>query len=156
MVNDWVYNSPIFGKAVKFAGFYPVSSGIDNGLLHLQEKVDQGYSLMAFPEGTRSNTNKIKRFHKGAFFLAEQFNLDIIPVLIHGNSEVLPKGNFVINKGIISVKILERIPAESKNFGANAREKTKAISTHFKGEFNVLRKEKEGENYFHAFVLKRV
>jgi hypothetical protein len=73
LVNDWVYNSPFFGKAVKLAGFYPVSSGIENGVSHLQKKVDQGYSLMAFPEGTRSYTNKMKRFHKGAFFLAEKF-----------------------------------------------------------------------------------
>src|SRR5690606_11773560 len=54
LVNDWVYNSPIFGKAVQNAGFYPVSKGIENSLEPLQEKLDKGYSLMAFPEGTRS------------------------------------------------------------------------------------------------------
>ena len=76
LVNDWVYNSPVFGKAVQLAGFYPVSNGLENGLDHLKEKVAQGYSLMAFPEGTRSKTHKINRFHKGAFYLAEYFNLD--------------------------------------------------------------------------------
>ena len=123
LVNDWVYNSPIFGKAVKLAGFYPVSSGIENGLSHLQKKVDQGYSLMAFPEGTRSYTNKMKRFHKGAFYLAEELNLDIVPVLIHGNSEVLPKGSFVIKNGSITLKILDRIPAHDISYGKTSREK---------------------------------
>ncbi|MBU2938191.1 MMPL family transporter [Lacinutrix sp. C3R15] len=154
LVNDWVYNSPVFGKAVKLAGFYPVSNGIDNGLSHLQTKVDQGYSLMAFPEGTRSNTNKIKRFHKGAFYLAEQFNLDIIPVLIHGNSEVLPKGSFIIKNGSITLKVLDRITTKNTNFGTNSRERTKAISTHFKNEFNKLRDEIEDETYFHRMVLE--
>jgi uncharacterized protein len=81
LVNDWVYNSPIFGRAVKLAGFYPVSSGLEDGITHLKEKIDEGYSLMIFPEGTRSETNYINRFHKGAFYLAEQFNLDIFTSL---------------------------------------------------------------------------
>ncbi|PWI29944.1 glycerol acyltransferase [Flavobacteriaceae bacterium LYZ1037] len=154
LVNDWVYNSPFFGKAVKLAGFYPVSSGIEKGVDHLQEKVKQGYSLMAFPEGTRSYTNKMKRFHKGAFFLAEKFQLDIVPVLIHGNSEVLPKGNFVIKKGIISVKILDRIPFKDGSLSEGNRELTKKISSHFKNEFNAFRKIKEDATYFHKVVLE--
>ena len=154
LVNDWVYNSPVFGKAVKLAGFYPVSNGIENGLSHLQKKVDQGYSLMAFPEGTRSYTNKMKRFHKGAFYLAEELNLDIVPVLIHGNSEVLPKGSFIIKNGSITLKILDRIDAKDTRFGETSREKTKAISKHFKQEFDLLRKEIEQEKYFHQVLLE--
>lgn len=154
LVNDWVYNSPIFGKAVRLAGFYPVSSGIDNGLEHLKTKVDQGYTLMAFPEGTRSTTNKMKRFHKGAFYLAENFNLDVIPVLIHGNSEVNPKGSFVIKDGSITLKILQRIKHDDTNFGATYKERTKAISKYFKEEFEILRKDIEHVKYFHKSVLE--
>ena len=154
LVNDWVYNSPVFGKAVKLAGFYPVTSGIENGLSHLQKKVDQGYSLMAFPEGTRSSTNKMKRFHKGAFYLAEELKLDIVPVLIHGNSEVLPKGSFIIKNGSLTLKILDRIPLEDNSLGTTSREKTKAISQLFKTEFNVLRNEIEHDTYFHNIILE--
>jgi 1-acyl-sn-glycerol-3-phosphate acyltransferase len=32
LVSDWVYNSPVFGKGVRLAGFYPVSNGVDNGV----------------------------------------------------------------------------------------------------------------------------
>ncbi len=154
LVNDWVYNSPVFGKAVQLAGFYPVSSGIENGLNHLQEKVDQGYSLMAFPEGTRSNTNKIKRFHKGAFYLAEQFNLDIIPVLIHGNSEVLPKGTFIIKDGSLTLKILDRIKTTDTRFGTSYSQKGKLIGAYFKKEFDQFRKEMEQADYFHNIILE--
>ncbi|EGV42897.2 glycerol acyltransferase [Bizionia argentinensis JUB59] len=154
LVNDWVYNSPIFGRAVKLAGFYPVSSGIEKGVSHLQKKVDQGYSLMAFPEGTRSYTHKMKRFHKGAFFLAEQFKLDIVPIMIHGYSETLPKGNFVIKRGEISIKILDRIAYSNRSFGDSARERTKIISQNFKSEFKNFRTAHEGAAYFHPMVLE--
>lgn len=154
LVNDWVYNSPVFGKAVQAAGFYPVSSGIENGVNHLKTKVEQGYTLMVFPEGTRSFTNKIKRFHKGAFYLAEQLHLNIVPILIHGNSEVLPKGSFVIRDGRVTVKILPSIPISNLNFGTTYKERTKQISTYFKSEFQSLRNEIENETYFHSTVLE--
>ncbi|MCM4151387.1 glycerol acyltransferase [Arenibacter sp. N53] len=154
LVNDWVYKSPIFGKAVQLAGFYPVSEGIENGLEHLKNKVAQGYSLMAFPEGTRSKTNKIRRFHKGAFYLAEQFNMDIVPVLIHGNSEVLPKGSFVIKNGSITVKILDRIAPEDDDYGKTYRERNKNIAAHFRSEFQKLRNEMEGDSYFLRTILE--
>ena len=154
LVNDWVYNSPVFGKAVQLAGFYPVSNGIENGLEHLKEKIEQGYSLIAFPEGTRSNTNKIKRFHKGAFYLAEQFELDIIPILIHGNSEVLPKGSFIIKDGSITIKILDRIKTNDTSFGENYTKKTKQIGAYFKNEFEKLRNEIEHDTYFHDIILE--
>lgn len=154
LVNDWVYKSPVFGKAVQLAGFYPVSHGIENGLSHLKKKVTQGYSLMAFPEGTRSNTNKIRRFHKGAFFLAEELELDIVPVLIHGNSEVLPKGSFIIKDGSITLKILKRIKISDATFGTTYKERTKQISQFFKSEFHSLRQKIEHKTYFHSIVLE--
>ncbi len=154
LVNDWVYNSPVFGKAVQKADFYPVSSGIENSVELLQNKINQGYSLMVFPEGTRSQTNKIRRFHKGAFFLANQFNIDILSVLIHGNSEVNPKGSFIIKDGSITVKVLSRIKADDVSFGKNHTEQAKKIGAYFKKEFLKLRQKIEGPKYFHQIILE--
>ncbi len=154
LVNDWVYNSPVFGKAVQKADFYPVSSGIENSLKPLKKKIKQGYSLMAFPEGTRSLSNKVKRFHKGAFYLANKFNLDIVPVLIHGNSEVNPKGSFIIKDGSITVKILPRIKAEDNAYGENHTQQAKKVGSYFRDEFLNLREEIEGSRYFHNLVLE--
>lgn len=153
LVNDWVYNSPVFGKAVQLAGFYPVSSGIENGLEHLKKKVDQGYSLMAFPEGTRSKTHKIKRFHKGAFYLAKEFNLDIVPVLIHGNSEIIPKGESMIRDGHITLKLLNRITPKDPRFSTDYSKRAKEVGAYFRSEFSDFRKEREPANYFHKILL---
>lgn len=148
LVNDWVYNSPVFGKIVKMAGFYPVSQGVDGSVEHLREKVEQGYSLMVFPEGTRSEDNTIKRFHKGAFYLAEQFELDILPIYVHGNSEVLPRNDYIIYDGSMTVKVGDRISPSNTNFGNTYSERTKKINRYFRAEFDELRKQIEDENYF--------
>ncbi|WP_027383418.1 MMPL family transporter [Epilithonimonas caeni] len=148
LVNDWVWNSPVFGKLVKALGFFPVSQGIENGKEKLKEKIDQGYSLVVFPEAERSYTNNIKRFHKGAFYLAEEYDLDILPIYIHGNSEVLPKGDFIIYDGSITVKVGTRILKDDQSFGKNYSERTKKINACFREEFAKLRSEIEDENYF--------
>lgn len=154
LVNDWVYHSPIFGKAVQRADFFPVSKGIANSMQMLQEKIDQGYSIMVFPEGTRSRTNKIRRFHKGAFYLANEFNLDIVPVLIHGNSEVNPKGSFIIFDGSITLKILPRIKYGDTSLGINHTQQAKQIGNYFRNEFFELRREVEDPKYFHPIILR--
>ncbi|MEN4759275.1 MMPL family transporter [Chryseobacterium sp. C39-AII1] len=148
LVNDWVYNSPVFGKLVRALGFYPVSQGIENGMEKLKEKVEQGYSLVVFPEAERSYTNDVKRFHKGAFYIAEEFGLDIVPIYIHGNSEVQPKGDFIIYDGAITVKVGDRIHKDDVNFGKNYSERTKKINAYFREQFAQLRNELEDENYF--------
>ena len=153
LVSDWVYNSPIFGGTVRKAGFYPVSEGIEGGVEHLRQKVNEGYSLMVFPEGTRSESNQIKRFHKGAFFLAEEFNLDIIPVVIHGASEAIPKGDYVIHHSQVTVSILERITPDNLSYGKNYAERTKQLSSFFKEEFHKIRQELEGPAYFKKMLI---
>ena len=153
LVSDWVYNSPIFGGAVRKAGFYPVSEGLEGGVEHLRKKIEEGYSLIVFPEGTRSSDNQIKRFHKGAFYLAEHFNLDILPVVIHGNSEALPKGDFIIYDSAITVTILNRIAPENKEFGKDYAERTKKIAVFFREELDRIRKEREGVNYFKKTLI---
>ena len=153
LVSDWVYNSPFFGKGVRLAGFYPVSNGIDNGIEHLRDKVNQGFSLMVFPEGTRSVDNSVKRFHKGAFYLAEQFNLDIIPIVIHGYSEASPKGDFMLYKASTTVEILDRIAPNNVSFGENYTEKSKKINTFFKEHYKKMRLKYEDANYFKSTLL---
>lgn len=153
LVSDWVYKSPVIGRGVKLAGFYPVSEGLEGGLEHLKEKVNQGFSLMIFPEGTRSPDNAIRRFHKGAFFLAEQFQMDIVPVLLHGYSEVSPKGDYILNGNRTTVEILPRITAGDTTFGAHYATRTKKINALMRAEQHRIREELEGADYFKKTLL---
>lgn len=154
LVKDHVYNSPTVGSAAKLHGAYPVSGGVDNGEAFLQHKVAQGFSIVAFPEGARSRTNKIHRFHKGAFYLAERLQLDIIPIMIHGGAETSPKGSFIIRDGSFTVKILPRIIAGDTTFGASYRERPKLFGQYFRAAFRKMRNSIEGETYWHKLLLE--
>ncbi|NGM65727.1 1-acyl-sn-glycerol-3-phosphate acyltransferase [Sphingobacterium sp. SGR-19] len=148
LVNDWVWNSPVFGKAVKALGFYPVSQGLEKGVDVLREKVAQGYSLIVFPEGTRSYENVVKRFHKGAFYLAEQLQLDILPIYLLGNGDVLPKGDVLIFGGTMTPVIGERIRPDDGSFGNGYLERTKRIMRHFRQQYSAWRRKEEDVFYF--------
>ena len=153
LVNDWVFRSPVFGLLARVMGYYPITTGVDNSPKPLQEKIRQAYSLVIFPESRRSFSNKIGRFHKGAFFLQEQLKLDMIPVYIHGNSEVMPKGDLIIHDGSITVIVGERIAYDDKNFGTTYKERNKKIGKFFKSEFMKIRNEFEGDDYFKRILL---
>jgi 1-acyl-sn-glycerol-3-phosphate acyltransferase len=148
LVNDWVYNSPIFGKAVQMAGYYPVSKGIEGGEAKLVEFVKKGYSLIIFPEGTRSKTGDIGRFHKGAFHLAKKYNIDIVPLYVHGNHDLLPKGDFIIFDGPHTMEIGKRIEFNEETDHGDVRSITKSISSDFKKHYQEIRYSIEDADYF--------
>lgn len=148
LVNDWVYKSPIFGKAVQMAGYYPVSKGIEGGEEMLVEFVRKGYSLIIFPEGTRSKTGDIGRFHKGAFHLAKKYNIDVVPLYVHGNHDLLPKGDFIIFDGPHTMEIGERIKFNENTDHGDIRTITKSISADFKKHYQKIRDSIEGVDYF--------
>ena len=77
LTNDWVHRNPIYGLVIRYAEFYAVSDGIEANLGRLADLVRRGYSIVVFPEGTRSPDCRIGRFHRGAFYLAEQLHLDL-------------------------------------------------------------------------------
>lgn len=148
IVNDWVYKSPVFGRAVKFLGFYPATKGVAQGLVPLEERIGTDFSVMIFPEGTRSRTSEIGRFHKGAFFMAEELKLSIQPVYIHGNADLLPKGDFIIYNANCHVYVGESIALNDERFGTSYTDRTKKISQFFKQEYNKIRLKAEDADYF--------
>ncbi len=149
VVNDRVLNSKFFGRAIRMAGFYSTDqNGSSDKLDQLRQKVEEGYSIIIFPEGTRSRTAEISRFKKGAFLLAEQLKLDILPVMVHGNTDVLPKNDNVLKPGKITVKFLPLIRHQDHSWGENYSQRAKKIGKHFKDEFRKIRRELESPDYF--------
>jgi len=148
LTNKWVWNSPIFGGVARLADYFPVTEGAGEGVDRLKEYVAEGYSIVVFPEGTRSDDGKLKRFHKGAFYMAESLNLPIQPLLIHGAADAVPKGSFYVNEGQVTLKFLPPIEVDDTRFGATYVERTKAISKYFKDEHARLAMEIETSEYF--------
>jgi 1-acyl-sn-glycerol-3-phosphate acyltransferase len=146
--SDWVWRSPFYGKIARFADYYPASAGYETGLERIRERIEAGYSVLIFPEGTRSVDNEIHRFHKGAFLLAEQLQVEILPILIHGAGDCVTKGDFHFKDGQLTVQIMERIAPSDLRFGQTYRERAKSITKYMRTEYALLRKKQETPSYF--------
>jgi 1-acyl-sn-glycerol-3-phosphate acyltransferase len=153
LTNKWVWNSPIFGQVVKLGDYYPVQQGIENSLELLKDRIDHGYSIVVFPEGTRSENGQIKRFHKGAFFLAEKLKLDILPIMIHGSGYGITKGDFLLKDAYITLKFLPRIRPQEVHYGDGYTARAKRIGRYFRIEFEKFRVQQEQPRFFREQLL---
>ena len=127
VTNDWVWHNPIYGALIRRAEFVPAAEGIEEYMPQFRSLVERGYSILVFPEGTRSADCSILRFHKGAFHLAQELGLDILPVCLNGVGYALPKEEFMLRPGHITVTVGKRVAPDDLSWGADARERTKAF-----------------------------
>ncbi|MBO6078426.1 MAG: 1-acyl-sn-glycerol-3-phosphate acyltransferase [Bacteroidaceae bacterium] len=138
ITNEWVWRNPIYGPLIRRAEFVPAAEGVENFMPQLRSLVERGYSIMVFPEGTRSEDCRILRFHKGAFHLAQELNLDIVPVCLNGVGYVLPKKELMLRKGKITVTVGKRVAADDASWGADSRSRTQAFHKHYIEWYNEL------------------
>lgn len=154
LTNKWVWENPLFGSVIRAADFLPVHEGMDRILPRLRELREKGYSIVVFPEGTRSENGDILRFHQGAFHLARELGVDIVPVAIHGAGHYLPKNDFMLRKGEISVSVMERIAQEELASVAPLRQASMLRSA-IREEYAGFASGKENAEYFRSLVLYR-
>ncbi len=105
-----LFRIPIFGWAIYIAGHISLDRGKGKkaivSLKKAAEKIKKKkFSIVVYPEGTRSHDGEVKRFKKGAFRLAIESKLPVLPVSIIGSKRVMSKHSFRINKGEIKIII---------------------------------------------------
>ena len=104
-----LYKIPIFGYAMKRAGYISIDRSDRKSAIESLNKavkiIRDGVSVVIFPEGTRSNTNKVQPFKKGGFFLAVDSGVPIIPIIIHGTGRIMPKKKMLIKPGNVTLEI---------------------------------------------------
>jgi 1-acyl-sn-glycerol-3-phosphate acyltransferase len=110
----WV---PIFGRAWKTCGHVSVDRSDRAGAVSSLEAAgrrvrDERLAMILFPEGTRSPDGSLMRFKKGAFVLAIQTGVPLLPVGIEGSRRIMPKGSYRIRSGEIVLRVGEPIPVE--------------------------------------------
>lgn len=100
---------PFVGWACKAAGqIFVDNSSVSSTRRTMQEAEKQlrgGMSLTVFPEGARTWDGSMRRFKKGAYMLAVEFNLPVVPVTIDGAFDVLPRFRFLPRPGHIKITI---------------------------------------------------
>ena len=107
-------NIPIIGWMMKLNRYIIVQrndlSSIRKMIRDCQKTLASGMSVYIFPEGTRSETGKIAHFKQGAFILAKKSNVPILPIVIQGTYNALPKHSIVIHGShSIDIHILDEI-----------------------------------------------
>ncbi len=136
-----LFNIPVFGWAMTFAGYIPIDRGnpkamvrsIDRGA----EKIKAGTSVVIFPEGTRNPYKELLPFKKGAFLLAIRSRAPVVPVSITGTRDIMTRGSMVIRPAEVCVLIGD--PIDSTGLDEEAlmklvRESIEAGLNHIQGK----------------------
>jgi len=100
---------PVFGWYLKYSDFVGIErEAVASARQSLNEALSlirQDYSVLIFPEGTRSPDGRLGEFKRGALYLAFKSGKEIVPVTIIGAREILPRGSFFFRTGKIKIVI---------------------------------------------------
>jgi 1-acyl-sn-glycerol-3-phosphate acyltransferase len=106
-----VYAVPFIGWNMRLNGYVPLLRGDKQSIGEMMDRcrhwLRRGASIMMFPEGTRSPDGEVKAFKTGAFTIATESGLPIVPIAIEGTRDALPKHGFVLRtRSKIRVRVL--------------------------------------------------
>jgi 1-acyl-sn-glycerol-3-phosphate acyltransferase len=120
ILNIWPARIPVLKFVARQAGYLKVREMPFDQFLQLgSELLQQGCSIVAFPEGTRSGHRPMGQFHGSAFRLAQHNNVKIVPIVLAGNKEIPPRGSALLRPGHIVVSKLPAItPADYAGMSA--------------------------------------
>jgi HAD superfamily hydrolase (TIGR01490 family) len=108
-----VASQPGFGQFAKFAGMAFVDRGNKGKAVDVLgpvvDKLNDGYSIAIAPEGTRSPTPRVAPFKKGAFHMAIQGQVPIVPIVIRNAGELFWRGSTFMRSGTAEVTVLPPI-----------------------------------------------
>lgn len=108
---------PFVGKASEIAGHVFVDNSSPKArartILEVKKQIVDGVSVMMFPEGSRTKTGKLGRFHKGAFQIAIDLKLPIVPLTINGSYDVLSVNSLLIRPGKLELIIHQPISTQN-------------------------------------------
>jgi 1-acyl-sn-glycerol-3-phosphate acyltransferase len=101
---------PLFGPGARAAGVVFLDRANRKAAFKSYEtaaqEVKRGRAIVVFPEGTRGHDYHLRPFKKGPFVLAIAAQSPIVPTIVHGAREVMPKGSFRVKPGEIDIHFL--------------------------------------------------
>ncbi|HCK59889.1 MAG TPA: hypothetical protein DHW11_01620 [Gemmatimonadetes bacterium] len=111
---------PIFGRAIGSCGHIFVDRQDRSAAVRSLDVAkdlleNDSPTIIMFPEGTRTKTGELQKFKKGAFVLAIQTGVDVLPAAVVGSREVMKKGSLRIKPGTITVRVGMPIEVDGLN-----------------------------------------
>lgn len=135
---------PLVGKACESAGHIFVDRSGPHAVQATIRKAESmlvdGVSLVVFPEGARTYTGRMGSFKRGAFQLADDLQLPVVPVTINGSFDILPRTGHWIHRHRLTMTIHDPIPPHgqgAENIKATMTEAYAAVQS-------ALPKERQG------------
>jgi len=117
-----LFRIPVFGRAMRGAGYISIDradrAAAFDSLRQAAEKIRQGVSILIFPEGTRSLDGFLRTFKKGGFVLAIQAGVPIVPVVVRGTFDIMPKHRLLIRPRDVTVDVGAPIAVEGVNYAS--------------------------------------
>ena len=109
-----VFRTPIVGLEMRMVKYIELVRGNKSSVIKMMEKcvesLQDSISVVIFPEGTRSLTGAIGKFKAGAFQLAVKTDKPLLPVLIDGTGEILPKKGIIFGtRRVVRIRVLDPI-----------------------------------------------
>jgi 1-acyl-sn-glycerol-3-phosphate acyltransferase len=105
-----IFDIPLLGWQMRVAGDVELLRGDKDSARHaveeLRERLRRKLSVIVFPQGTRSPDGTVGAFREGAFRLAIEENVDVVPLAVAGTSNSLPKGSLTFKKTSATVTVL--------------------------------------------------
>jgi long-chain acyl-CoA synthetase len=104
---DYFYHDRRLGIAVSLLlNTFPFSreGAVRSSLEYCAELVEAGWSILLYPEGTRSSTGQVQAFKAGIGLLGRELGIPIVPVAVRGTHRVLPKGRWLARHGPVCVR----------------------------------------------------
>jgi 1-acyl-sn-glycerol-3-phosphate acyltransferase len=116
LVKEEFFSIPFLGLTVRSSGQIPLDrKNPRKGLQSIRQGADllkKGVSIVVFPEGTRSLDGKVDEFKSTLFVLPIRTKTPVVPVLIEGTFEALPRGRVLLKRCPIRITFLDPLPPD--------------------------------------------
>jgi 1-acyl-sn-glycerol-3-phosphate acyltransferase len=111
-----VFKYPLFGYGISLMGVVPVDRSNTKAAVEsaraATENLRRGKSYVVYPEGTRSRDGRVLPFKKGAFMMAVDAGVPVVPVTISGGTKIMPKGEVKVFPSTVRITVHEPISTE--------------------------------------------
>ncbi len=126
----WLGSATQYFLATLLFGAFPLpqsESGLRTSLRYAAELVSHGWCLLIYPEGQRNEDGTSTPFQPGVALLASRLKVPVVPVLVHGTGQVLPKDANMLHRGRVQVRFGKPLRVAGKDYTGLAGQIEEAV-----------------------------